>query len=155
MATKKPTAEAVEAGAINEGLAHDSMLETLQQEAAQLDAPAEPAPAEVQAKTDSTAQDLFGILQVARAAARPAVYWQDDAQFNALWGDSTMQAIAEPLAEIMARHGLTMGDMVGRYAPYIALAGALAPPAIATIQGYKLAQAKPAVPAQTGGENAA
>lgn len=54
-----------------------------------------------------------------------------------------MQAIAEPGAEIMRRNGWTMADAFSKYGPYLALAGALLPPVMVTVQAYKMAQVTP------------
>lgn len=160
MTTKKEAAAGLTGqSAINEELAHDSALESLQQEAEALEqaetvAAAAQVQTQAQAEADSTAADLAGMLKALRGMAKPAVYWQTEAQFMELWSDSTMQAIAEPLAEIMRRHGLSMGDMLGKYAPYIALGMAVAPPALATLQGYKIAQLERSKPKATGGADA-
>lgn len=89
--------------------------------------------------SDGLEDDLLSALKMAQAVARGGVWWLTPDEFERLWGDQTLRGIAGPGAEIMRRHGWDVAGLMSRYGPYIALAGAIAPPAIATGQAYKTA----------------
>lgn len=88
------------------------------------------------------AGDLSDALDMAAGLAKPALWFLDDQKFELLWGEKVRKQIAAAGAEIMRRHGLNMGDLFSKYGPYIALAGALGPSAIATVAAYKAATQK-------------
>lgn len=88
---------------------------------------------------DGLEDDLFDALKMAQSIARGGVWWLTAEEFERLWGDSTLHGIARPGAEIMRRHGLDVAGLMSKWGPYIGLAAALAPPAIATVQAYKTA----------------
>ncbi|MFM2450802.1 MAG: hypothetical protein RIS44_3252 [Pseudomonadota bacterium] len=116
--------------------------------------PAPPPPPEPK---DNLEEDLFSVLKMAQAAAKPGMWWLSHEQFHGLWGDNTLQNIAGPGAEIMRRNGWSVAGLMGKYGPYIALLGAVAPPTMATVQAYKIAtrhqpQPTPAPPPQGGGD---
>lgn len=92
---------------------------------------------EEQQQTDTLAHDLGDALGIAAAVAQPAMWWLTPEQFEQLWGKRVQAAIAESGAEIMRRHGVTMGDMMSKYGPYIGLAGALGPSVLATASAFK------------------
>lgn len=128
----------------------DSLLEAADSNVA----PPPPAPA---APADNLEADLFSVLKMAQGAARPMVWWLEPGHFDGLWGDGTLKNIATPAAEIMRRNGWSVAGMMGKYGPYIALLGAVAPPTIATVQAYKMAtrqqpEPTPAPPPQGGGD---
>lgn len=106
---------------------------------------------EAQQETDTMADDLADALGMAASVARPAMWWLDDSQFEQLWGRAVRKGIAENGAEIMRRHGLSMGDMLSKYGPYIGLAGALGPSALATVAAYKHKK-REMIAAQGGGD---
>ena len=91
---------------------------------------------------DTIAADLADTLAMMATVAGPGMWWLTPEQFDKLWGKSVQKAIAESGAEIMRRHGLSMGGLMSQYGPYIALAGALGPSALATVSAYKQAKAK-------------
>ena len=91
---------------------------------------------------DTIAADLADTLAMMATVAGPGMWWLSPEQFEKLWGKSVQKAIAESGAEIMRRHGLSMGGLMSQYGPYIALAGALGPSALATVSQYKQAKAK-------------
>lgn len=97
------------------------------------------AQAEKQAKqeTDTLAHDLADALGMAAAVGGPMIWWLTPEQFEQLWGDKVRKNIADAGAEIMRRHGLSMGDVMSKYGPYIGLAGALGPSVIATAVALK------------------
>lgn len=92
---------------------------------------------------DGLEADLLSALQMAQGLARGGIWWLTPGEFENLWGDHTLKAIAGPGAEIMRRHGFTVAGVMGKYGPYLALAAAVAPPAIATTQAYKAATVRP------------
>jgi len=104
-------------------------------------------------EVDTLAADLAGALKMAATVAQPAIWWLTPEQFAGLWGDSVQRAVAESGAEIMRRHGLTMGDMLSKYGPYIALAGALGPSTLATVAAFKREKQK-MIAEQKGGADA-
>lgn len=86
---------------------------------------------------DTLQKDLADALAMAAAVAQPALWWLTPEQFAALWGKQVQAAIAVSGAELMRRHGLTMGDVMSKYGPYIGLAGALGPSTLATVAAFK------------------
>jgi hypothetical protein len=113
----------------------------------------EPAAAPATVQADGLENDLLDVLRMVQVVARRGIWWLTPDEFGNLWGDATLQGIAGPGAEIMRRNGWTMADAMSKYGPYIALGAAVAPPAIATVQAYKIARKKPAPAAETGAEN--
>lgn len=131
------TRKADAAPAADEAHALDSLIRTAEaREAAE--APAAPAGLAVQA--DTLEQDLFDVLKMAQAMVQPGVYWLTPERFAQLWGDHTLRGMAGPGAEIMRRQGWTVAGLMGKWGPYLALAAAVAPPTLATVQAYKLHQ---------------
>lgn len=114
-----------------------SALDGLIQQAEANNAP-DPEPVKAP-PADGLEDDLFAALKMAQAVARGGVWWLTPEEFDHLWGDATLKGIAGPGAEIMRRHGWDVAGLMSKYGPYIALAGAVAPPAIATVQAYKTA----------------
>lgn len=92
---------------------------------------------QAQQQTDTLAHDLGDALGMAAAVAQPAMWWLTPEQFDQLWGKRVQGAIAESGAEIMRRHGLSMGDVMSKYGPYLGLAGALGPSVLATASAFK------------------
>jgi hypothetical protein len=116
-------------------------------EAADLNVP--PAPETPPPPRDNLEDDLFSMLKMAQGAARPGIWWLTPEQFEGLWGDHTLTAIAGPGAEIMRRNGWSVAGLMGKYGPYIALLGAVAPPTMATVAAYKAATRERQQEAQT------
>lgn len=100
-----------------------------QQERAQ-QAQAEQQQSQEQAAVELIAGELRQALGMLRMMAAPAFEWWQ--QFGKCWSDRQLDAIAQAGAAVMQRHGLTMGDLSAQWGPYIALAMATAPPALAT-----------------------
>lgn len=136
-------------------------LAALEAEAAALDAAAVPAPpaAVVQAeaqRAEDTVAALLEVLQFARSMAAPAMSWWAD--FGAVYSDEALHKIAAAGAVVMDRHGWTLGEMFEQWGPYVALAAAVAPPALATVHAFKAraiaqhqARQRPQQPQQQGG----
>lgn len=105
-------------------------------------------------QVDTLAADLGDALKMAATLAEPALWWLTPEQFDALWGKSVQKAVAESGAEIMRRHGLSMGDLMSKYGPYIGLAGALGPSTLATVAAFKREKQRLIEQQQGGGDGA-
>lgn len=88
-------------------------------------------------QADTLQDDLADALSMAATVAAPAMWWLTPEQFDQLWGAKVQKAIAASGAEIMRRHGLSLGDLMSQYGPYIGLAGALGPSTLATVAAFK------------------
>lgn len=86
---------------------------------------------------DTMADDLADVLAMVATVAKPGMWWLEADEFDKLWGKPVQAGIATNGAEIMRRHGLTMGDVLHQWGPYIGLAMAIGPSALATVQTYK------------------
>lgn len=110
-------------------------------EGADLAAQQKRADEQAQQAVASTEADLLGALEMARAMVEPMFDWWED--FGRVWGDTTLQRIANGGALVMQRHGWTLGDVMGQFGPYIALGMATIPPSFVTykaVQAHKKAQ---------------
>lgn len=101
------------------------------------------ASAQLAATAQSTAAELADALRMVRLMARPMISWWEE--YDRVWSDQTIEGIATAGAEIMARHGWTMGQAWAALGPYIALVGATLPPALLTLKAVKARQAAEAV----------
>jgi len=116
-------------------------LEALAAEATLLDT--SPAAA-VQAAADAQAAqvvasneaELFATLQAVRTMVFPLLSMVVDAdrmgQLANVWNDGVLQSTAGAGAAVLERHGITMGQVMGRFGPYIMLVAAVAPPVLMT-----------------------
>lgn len=89
-------------------------------------------------QTDTIEHDLCNSIGMAAGAIGPFVWWLTPEQFEQLWGDRVQKEVAKHGAEIMRRHGLSMGDVMNKYGPYIALGGTLAPSLMVTVKLLKV-----------------
>lgn len=84
----------------------------------------------------SNEAELFGTLQAVRAMAFPllsmAVDKQRMAALDQVWNDAVLQQTAKAGAAVLERHGITMGQVMGQFGPYIMLVAAVAPPVMLT-----------------------
>lgn len=120
-------------------------LDDLATQAEAIAAPADaPGVALVQAKPDTLEPDLLQSLMLARIVSvklieskRGPRVAQDVA---AVWDDATLAHIAAQGAEVMRRHGWTMGGVMEKWGPYIGLAMATMGPAVQT---HSILTAKP------------
>lgn len=103
-------------------------------------------------KAQGMAEDLFQSLVMAREAGGAACTFMTEEKFNATWSDARLRNIASAAAVIMVKHGWSMGDVLEKYAPYIALVVALWKPAIETFKALRDARAVEA--AQPGAASA-
>lgn len=95
-----------------------------------------------QQQADTLAADLLAALNMAAAVAEPGMWWLTPEKFGQLWGVPVRQQIAASGAEVMRRHGLSIGGLMAQYGPYIALAGALGPSVLGTMALYKAEKAR-------------
>lgn len=121
-------------------------LEDLAVQAEQNEASGEAETAKVEAQsvrqeTHSMAGEIEDALDMAAPFAEAGMWWLNPEQFKSLWGKETRKKIAAAAAVVMLKHGWTLGSVLEKYAPYIALGMAFAPSAIATVQLYKQARA--------------
>jgi len=73
---------------------------------------------------------LRAALSMLKMIAATKFRWWSE--FDACWSDAQLDAIADARAQVMQLHGLTMGEIMTRWGPYIALAGAVGMPSLAT-----------------------
>ena len=102
-------------------------------------------PAEVMAR------ELFALLKLPRAVAAKRFAWWP--QFDTVWSDAQLQAIAGALAALCIANGWDLGELLsGKYGPWIGLAIAVGMPAFVTwdaIQGERQARTQQAVAERT------
>lgn len=112
-------------------------LDALQAQAHAIEGTADPAAPAALQPTDpgADAAELLAALKLARSLARaPLKWWQD---FPHVWGDDTLQAIAAAGAEVMALHGWTAGQLLGKWGPYLSLCMAVGAPSWVTWEAIK------------------
>lgn len=102
-------------------------------------------------KTQSLASEVEDALDMAAPFAEAGMWWLSPEQFAALWGKPSRKKIAAAAAAVMIKHGWELGAVLEKYAPYIALAMAVGPSTVATVQVYK--QAKNRTPAAAVAES--
>lgn len=89
----------------------------------------------VEVVPSNTADELLGVLTMARLMVAPMFAWWQE--FGGVWNDATIKAIADGGGAVMDRHGWSVGEVLGQWGPYIALIGAVAPPSFVTYQAIK------------------
>ena len=112
-------------------------LDHLAREAAALDGqPEQAAAAEVQAVSQalakSNAAELLGALMMARGLALPILPRHKAELLRDVWTDDVLHKVAEAGGNVLALHGQGVGNLLGQYAPYIILIGALVRPVLET-----------------------
>lgn len=112
-------------------------LDALAREAASLDGqPEQAAAAEVQAVSlalaKSNAAELLGALIIARGLALPILPRHKGDLLQDVWTDDVLNNVAEAGGNVLALHGQGVGNLLGQYAPYIVLIGALIRPVLET-----------------------
>jgi hypothetical protein len=124
-------------------------LEALTREASRIDgAEGEAAASErrevaVQVVSNNAAELLAGLM-LARGMAFPILPKRKADQLAQVWTDEVLESVSQAGAQVLALHGVQFGSMLGRYAPYIALIAALAPPMLATKAILAAPEPKPA-----------
>lgn len=123
----------------------DADFAALMTEAATIDGPpaelgAAGEPGQVVSLPDLKAE-LLGALEMARlGAAEMAFPWWRE--FGNTWNDRRLDQIATAGAAIMQKHGWTMGGLEASWGPYLMLALATIPPAVATYQAHQVHRAE-------------
>lgn len=112
-------------------------LDALAKEAQILDAAPEQAAAAAQveqavALVQNNAAELLAALHMARGLALPILPKRKGALLADVWTDQVLGQVAEAGGQVLALHGQTMGNMMGKYGPYIVLLGVLVRPVIET-----------------------
>lgn len=130
-------------------------LDALAAEAASLEADAQaqenaPSKADTQ-QAANLESELLAALQLVRGIAGPLCHWMTLERFERTWSNERIRAMAEPGAIIMQLNGWTVGAMLGKWGPYIALTAAMGAPTLETIRAYKDASAIAAAQPATGG----
>jgi hypothetical protein len=131
-------------------------LAGLAAEAAGLEVPADGAApgAPGDAPGVSVSEELLSALVMARLVVSPMFAWWPD--FERVWADATLRGISQAGAQVMERHGWTMGQLMGQWGPYIGLIAAAAPPAFVTykaIQQQRESEARPAPGGRSDGSS--
>jgi hypothetical protein len=138
MVTKTQTEPAAEPAA---GAAAPESLADLARAADMLDAAPEAQAQAVQAAqaaevAQSNEVELFGTLQAIRAMTFPLLSMVIDQQrmqaLGQVWNDAVLDQTAKAGAAVLERHGITMGQVMGQFGPYIMLVAAVAPPVMMT-----------------------
>lgn len=119
-------------------------------EGAQVAAQAQAEAQAAQSTIEANREGLRDALGMARMIAAPAFGWWDD--FGQCWSDRQLDAISEAGAQVMQRHGVTMGELMSQWGPYIALIGATVPPGLATYTAVKARKAEQAKPQGNPGQ---
>ncbi len=118
-------------------------LDAIAAEAAMLEGGPGQVPGAPAAPALSTTAELAEALRLARSIGKAA--FSDWPEYGvSVWSDDQLQAIATHGGAIMDRNGWTMGDLWATWGPYIGLAGATAPPALATYARIKQVKAEAA-----------
>lgn len=86
----------------------------------------------------SAEAELLSALEMLRLMAGPLLEWWP--KYADVWSDKQIAAIASAGAQVMALHGLTMGELFNRWGPYLALIGATLPPSLVTYQAVRAHQ---------------
>lgn len=129
-------------------------LDQLAREAASLDTqPDQNAAAELQkvnaALAQSNAAELLAALMMARGLALPILPKLKGALLREVWTNEVLEQIAEAGGLCLAISGQGVGDLLGKYAPYIALIGALVRPVLDTREILARPDPKPLNPVRT------
>jgi hypothetical protein len=84
--------------------------------------------------------ELVEVLKLARSMVQPAVLWWAD--YERVWSDHTITAIAQNGVVIMIRQGWTVGEMFSKWGPYIGITAATLPAVLATVAAIKQRKAE-------------
>lgn len=131
-------------------------LDNLAREAAALDGqPAQAAAAEVKqinlALVQSNAAELLATLMIARKLALPILGKHKAELLRDVWTDDVLSEVSSAAGECLAIHGQGVGDLMGKYAPYVVLVGALVRPVLETREILLRPDPKPLNPVRTDG----
>lgn len=123
-------------------------LDQLAREAAQLDGQPEQAAAADLQKTSlalaaSNAAELLAALMMARGLALPILPRHKGDQLRDVWSNDVLEQVAQAGGDVLALHGQGVGNLLGQYAPYIVLIGALVRPVLETREILMRPEPKP------------
>lgn len=119
------TTETNAAGAADAALLADAMAVE-----SEFGAPVAPGEGALAAPADP-AKEILGLLEVLRMVASPL-----SPVVERVWTNEVLASTAPALAAVMDKYGMTLGGL-DRWAPEIALAVAILPPTVATVQGMQ------------------
>ena len=94
--------------------------------------------------TDSNQAELLATATLLRALVLPVLPAKKSAALALVWSDDVLSSASAAGAAVLDLHGISMGQTLGRYGPYIALIAALAPPTLATLNVIREPDEKPA-----------
>lgn len=120
--------------------AENADLAGLVAEAEALESGPQPGQWAKEPEPSTSAADLEAALKMLQVMAAPA--FTDWPAYGQVWGPDTIKAIAENGGAIMDRHGLSMGEVMSTWGPYIGLVLAVAPPSFATLAHLKQRKAR-------------
>lgn len=123
-------------------------LDALAREAQHLDAAPELAQAaqagqDALAVQNNNAAELLAGLHMARELALPILPKDKGAMLAQVWSDDVLGRVANAGGAVLTLHGQSVGDLIGRYAPYIVLLGALIRPVLETREILKVPSPAP------------
>lgn len=129
-------------------------LDHLAREAASIDGqPAQAAAAEMKqinlALVKSNAAELLATLIIARKLALPILGKHKAELLREVWTDEVLNDVSEAAGECLAIHDQAVGDLMGKYAPYVVLVGALVRPVLETREILLRPDPKPLNPVRT------
>ena len=96
----------------------------------------------------SNENELLSTLETLRAMVFPVLSMVVDGQRMAalaqVWSDQVLASSAQAGALVLAKHGIEITDVLGKFGPYVMLAAALAPPVFMTKKILEKPKVKPA-----------
>lgn len=120
------------------GPAESDPLAIIAAEAAQLEADSAPPPppgTAPPAPVMTNAEALLPTLKAARATIAPGMRWWRD--FADVWSDEQLDEMAQAWGAVLDLHGTSVGELAGKWGPYIAAAGVTIGPAWTTYQAVQ------------------
>lgn len=99
-----------------------------------------PGQAPAPAANSTNAAEVRAAFDGLYVLAAPA--FRDWPEYSIAWGEETRAKGSEAIGAILDMHGWSMPEILGKWAPYIAVVGALAMPTIATLQHLKERKAR-------------
>jgi hypothetical protein len=106
-----------------------------------------PAAPDESAVASAEAGELVEFVGLLALPLLPVLLPRIGEQLAAAYGPEQRQAIAQALAALAVKRGWSIGDAVGRYGPELALAAALAGPALPIVLADAKARKAPRAPA--------
>jgi hypothetical protein len=94
----------------------------------------------VQLPSVALRDEVEATLKLVREIILPVLPEHQRNPIAAAWDDKRCALVAQAAAPVMELHGVTMGGLMGKYGPYIALAASVAPAALETVRIVRTAQ---------------